>query len=329
MPIPAIAVARFVVAVASLAVVQAASAAAAIPGLPNKPIRLIVGTAPGGVPDALARVIAQQVSASTGQTFIVENRVGAGGLVAVNSALNSEADGTSLVLAETGSYAIAPHLNPINPFENNFKPVVLLATAPIFLVTNSKLQVSSVKELIAAARAKPGMPYGSSGNGSSHHLAMELFKSMAKVDLTHIPYKGAAQTAMAVTSNEVNVAFLGMNTAVPQAKTGRINILAVASKTRNSLMPDVPTIAEAGVPGYDIGITLGLFTPAATPQGTIDALNKEFSKALSSPAVREKLAPMGVEVADGTTTPAQYTKLIQHEFQVFGKIVKDIGLKID
>jgi tripartite-type tricarboxylate transporter receptor subunit TctC len=295
----------------------------------KQPLKIIVATAPGGVPDGLARIIGQQITQDTGRPVIVENRLGAGGLVAMSALANSPADGNTVVLVEGGSYAIAPHMSRINPFEGNAAPVALVATAPIFLCVNPKLGVNTIKEFIALAKAKPGMPYGSSGNGSSHQLAMEFLKSKAGIDLTHIPYKGAGQSVLAVISGEVSSAFLGMSTALPQSNAGKLKILAVASAKRNPLLPEIPSIAEAGGPNSDMRIALGVFANARTPAPLVNHLNQLFGSATKVPAVKAKLAQMGIESSDGTTSARQFAAMVKSEYEQYGEVVKSLNLKID
>lgn len=288
--------------------------------------RLVVGTAAGGVPDVLCRIVAEEMTRSTGRSVVVENKVGAAGLLAVNYVLGLPADGGALVLAETGSYGIAPHMTRINPFADSLKPVALLARAPIFLVASTGTGISSLPELVAYAKENPGLAYGSSGNGSSHHLAMELLKSMTGIDLVHVPYRGAAQTAMAVVSGDVKLAFLGLNTAVPQAKAGKLKILAVASGTRSALLPEVPAISET-LPSYNISITLGLFGRADTPAGLVSRLNADISAAALSNSTRERLAPAGIEAVRAIESPQAYEALVRREYETYGRIVRMANLK--
>ncbi len=297
-------------------------------GLPDKPIRLVTGVPAGGVPDIICRLIADEMQKNTGHSMLVDNKTGAGGLVAVNSVMGAPHDGTSLVLAETGSYAIAPHLTKLNPFESSMVPVALVATAPVFLTVNSNLGVSNIQEFIALAKSKPGMPYGSSGNGSAHHLSMELLKSMSGIQLTHVPYRGAAQVAVGLVANDVNAAFLGLGVAQAQAKSGKVKIIGVAAAKRSALAPDVPAIGEV-VPGYDVAVTLGFYTPADTPPAVISRLNAELTKAVMAPSVRERLASSGVESVKERVTPAQYAVMVKKEYETYGKIVSAANLKLD
>lgn len=296
----------------------------------SRPLRLVVDYAPGGIPDVMARIIGQKLSETTGRPVVVENRPGAGGRLAINYVAAAPADGTVLMMGQTGSYAIAPHLmNEPSPFGKTLKPVSLLATAPIVLAVNAAERIDSIPSLVARARATPGMPYGSSGNGSAHHLAMELLKSSARIDLTHVPYKGASLAAGAVTAGEVKLAFLGLNTAVPLAKSGSIRILGVASSERSALAPEIPTLAEAGVPGYGLSVTLGFFVQSNVPQSVVNALNASLENVLRDEGTRAKLASMGVDVDRRNVSPDQYSAIIRAEYEAIGQIVKTAKLKTD
>ena len=299
------------------------------PQFPAKPIRVVVPYPPGGSPDVLARTVAQKLAENIGQQVIVDNRPGAGGIVAADAVINAPPDGYTLLIADSSVTSIAPNLKRDSSFQplKNLMPVTLAATSPIYLIVNSALNVSSVKDLIALAKAKPGLPYGSSGNGTGHHLAMELLKSLAGIEMTHVPYKGAAQTVPAVVSGDVAAAFAGLNLAAPQAKAGRVKILAVATGRRSALTPDLPTIAEAGVPGFDISITLGFFAPLNTPRDIIEKLNAELVKAVKSPDVQQRLVGLGVEgVGAG---PEQYAEVLRQETQQYEKLVKATGARVD
>lgn len=296
---------------------------------PSRPVRIVVPYPPGGSPDVLARTLAQRVSESVGQQIITDNRPGAGGSVAAEAVMRASPDGYTLLIADSSVYSISPNLNPKLPYDTlrDFAPVSLAATSPIFLVANNALPVQNVKDLIALAKAKPGMPYGSSGNGTAHHLAMELIKSLSGIDLTHVPYKGAGQVVPAVLAGDVVVAFAGLNLVLPQAKAGKLKLLAVATGQRTPLLPDLPTVAEAGVPGFEITITLGLFAPAGTPREVIGKLSAEFVKALNTPDVRQRLTAMGVEPAG--STPEQFAEAIRTEIEQFGKLVRTSAARVE
>jgi tripartite-type tricarboxylate transporter receptor subunit TctC len=289
-------------------------------------LRIVVGYTPGGSPDVLARLLAQKMSESLGYQVIVENRPGAGGMVGAGYVKNSTPDGSTLFLADSSMYAVNPNLLEnlsMNPLKD-FVPVALAATSPIFLTTNHP-QVNNLKDFIALAKAKPGLPYGSGGNGTTNQLAMELLKSLAKIDLLHIPYKGAAQVAPAVIAGDVVAGFGGMAVTFPLAKAGKLKILGVTTAKRTALAPDVPTIAEAGVPGFQMSISLGFLAPPKTPPEVVQKLNAAIVKATHDPGTVEKLFGLGVEAA--SSSPKEFGSLIDKEIQEYSKLVTLSGLK--
>lgn len=289
-------------------------------------LRLVVGYTPGGSPDVLARILAQRMSENLGYQVIVENRPGAGGMVGAEYVKNSNPDGSTLFLGDSSMYAISPNLLDnlsLNPLKD-FIPVGLAATSPIFLTTNHP-QVNTLKDFIALAKAKPGLPYGSGGNGTTNQLAMEMLKSMAGIDLLHIPYKGASQLAPAVVAGDVVAGFGGMAVTFPLAKAGRLKILGVTTGKRTALAPEVPTIAEAGVPGYQMSISLGFLAPPKTPPEIIRKLNAAIVKAIQAPGTAEKLFALGVETV--SSSPKEFGDLIEKEIQEYGKLVRLSGLR--
>ena len=302
---------------------------AAAQTFPNKPIRIIVPYSPGGVPDIIARVVGQRVSENVGQQVIADNRPGAGGTIAAEIVMRAPPDGYTLLIADSSIYSINPNLNPKLPYDplRDFTPVTLLVSSAVGLVANAALPIQNLKDLLALAKAKPGMPYGSSGNGTAHHLAMELVKSLAGIELTHVPYKGGGQMVPALIAGDVAVGFAGLNLVLPQAKAGKLKLLAVATGQRTPLLPDLPTVAEAGVTGFDINITVGLFAPAKTPRDVIDKLNAEFAKALNNPDVRQRLTAAAMDSA--ATSPEQFAEVIRTEMQQFGKLARTTGARIE
>ena len=296
---------------------------------PNKPIRIVVPYPAGGAPDALARTVALQVAESIGQQLVVENRPGAGGAIAAEYVMRAPPDGYTILLADSSVYSINPNLSSTLSYQplRDFAPLTMAATSPIFLVASNALNVNSVKELIAAAKAKPGLPYASSGNGTAHHLAMELFKTMAGIDLVHVPYKGSTQTMPAVVAGDVATAFGGSTTALPLAKAGKLKLLAVASGKRSAFAPEVPTVAEAGLPGFEIDITLGFLLPFKTPRDIVNKLNSEFVKAIKTPGTQEKMMTAGLEPFG--TSSEQFTEMIRSENIVYARLVKATGAKVD
>jgi tripartite-type tricarboxylate transporter receptor subunit TctC len=292
------------------------------------PIRILVPYAAGGLPDVVARTVGYKVSENTGQPVLAENRPGAGGVLASETVIRAPADGATLLVADSSIYSINPVVNRKLPFDTlkELAPITLAVDAPIFLAVNASLPVDSVKELIALAKAKPGMTYGSSGPGTGHHLAMELIRVMSGLELTHVPYKGAAQSVPAVVAGDVAMTFAGLNSVLPHARAGRLKILAVAIGKRTSLYPDAPSVAEA-LPGYEVNISIGFLAPARTPRETLNALSAEFNKALASPEVRQRLNALGVEPVG--TTPDQFAEAIRAELAQYGELVRKANFRVD
>lgn len=297
--------------------------------VPSKPLRILVPYAAGGLPDVLARTIGQRLSELTGQPVVAENRPGAGGVAATEAVLRAPPDGATLLVADSSIYSIGPSLNRKLPFDpvRDLAPVVNASDAPVFLVVNSALPARSLQELLAHARAKPGLAYGSSGVGTGHHLAVELMRAMSGVELTHVPYKGAAQSVPAVVAGDVAFTFGGFSSVAPHARSGKLRILAVNTGKRTVISPDTPTVAEAGLPGYELNITIGFLTAAGVPKPVIEALSAEFNKALATPEVRQRLLALGIEPTG--STPDQFSEAIRLELRQYAELVKKAGLKVD
>lgn len=296
---------------------------------PNKPIHIVVPYPPGGAPDALARMVALQVANSIGQQLVVENRPGAGGAIATEYVMRAPADGYTILLADSSVYSINPNLSTTIAYQplRDFASLTMAATSPLFLVANNGLNVNSVKDLIAVAKAKPGLAYASSGNGTAHHLMMKWFKTMAGIDLTHVPYKGSTQTMPAVVAGDVATAFGGSTTALPLAKAGKLKMLAVATPKRSVFAPDLPTVAEAGLPGFGIDITLGFLLPVKTPRDIVTKLSTEFVKAIKTAGTQEKMMTAGLEPFG--TSPEQFGEMIRNENILYARLVKETGAKVD
>ncbi len=296
---------------------------------PSKPIRFVVPYGAGGGPDVIARVIGQKLGESVGQQVIVDNRPGAGGIIAAELAMKAPADGYTLFVADTGHLAINPALYPKLPYDplRDFAPVTLAVSTPLFLVAHGGLPVTSVGQLIAYAKSHPGLPFGSSGNGSVHHLGMELVKLMAGVDMTHVPYKGVAQSVPAVITGDVAVIIAALPSVLPHLKTGKVRLLGVGTAKRTPVIPDVPTIAEAGLPGYEIKVEIGFMVPAGTPRDLIARLNGEIVKVLNTPEVAKRLTGLGIDPVGSSSE--RYAEVIRADQQKFGKLVKDSGARVD
>jgi len=303
----------------------AVTALAAAQGFPSRPIRVVVPTTAGGVPDVLARAVGQRMAESLGQPVVVENRAGAGGILAAEAVLKSPADGHTLFLGDTGNYAVSAALYAKFPYDvqRDFVPIVLAAAPPVYLVSNS---YRSVDEFVRAAKAGP-VTYGSTGNGNVTHLAMELLRSLTGASLTHVPYKGAAGLAPALLSGDVPIGFIGYSIVAPHVKTGKLRVLAVSTSQRSTLTPDIPTVAEAGVPGYGFDISVGYLAPAGTPRAVVQRLNSEINVALKVPEVRHVLETAGIPAVGGT--PEAFGDAIRAEVALMAKVVKAAGAKVE
>jgi tripartite-type tricarboxylate transporter receptor subunit TctC len=297
---------------------------------PTKPVTMINPFAPGGGVDAFGRPLSVVLSKNVGQQFIVENMAGAGGTVGAAAAARRSPDGYNFFLGAV-HHTIAESLYTKLPYslEKDFDPITVLAYVPNVVVVHPKhANLNSIKDLLAYAKANPGkLNYGSAGNGTTHHLAGELFKTMTGVDLTHIPYKGAGPMMQDLIAGQVDMAFDGMSTSAPMIKGGKLKPLAVTTKERSFIAPQVPTMQEAGLPNYLVTTWYALWAPHGTPKDVIDRMYKETVKAMQSPELK------GVWEAQGATAggepPAEFTKLVHSEIAKWAKVVKDSGAKID
>ena len=296
---------------------------------PTKTVRVIIGLAPGGGTDIQARLFAQKLSENFGRTFVVENRTGAGGTVAYAQAAKAAPDGYTL-LGITSGYTITPSVYARLPYDplKDFAPISLVVQAPFLLLTHPSLPVKSVKELLALARTKPGtLDCASAGYGSSTHMAFELFKALAGVKITHIPYKGTGPALVDVMAGQVHMIFGNVLSTMSSVKSGRLRALAVTTAQRSRVLPDLPTIAEAGVPGYENSTWFGLLAPAGTPAAVLGRLNAELVKISQSPDIVERLAPDGGEPVG--STPEQLGRHLASEITRWRKVVKDAGMKVE
>lgn len=296
---------------------------------PSKPIRFVIPYPSGASPDVMARVIGKKVDESLGQRMLVENRAGASGILAAELVAKAPPDGYTLLVASIAHLAINPALYPKLPYNplKDFAPITLAVTTPFFLTVSAVLPVSSVKELIAYAKAHPGLPYGSASNGSQHHLGMELLKSMAGVDMTHIPFKGAEQSVPAILSGNIMLMLVGLPSVQRHVKSGKLRIIAVADAERSPLMPEVPTIAESGFSGYKISAEIGFLAPVGTPKDVIAKLNREIVQALKIPDIAQQLSSMGIDPVG--STPEQYAATLQPNLDHYAHLVKISGAKVD
>jgi tripartite-type tricarboxylate transporter receptor subunit TctC len=296
---------------------------------PSKPIRLLVPFTPGGSQDVIGRLLAQKVSESTGQSVVVENKPGAGGLIATQEEARAAPDGYTLLLSTGAQMAIEPALNPKAGYDplKDFVHVIHLGDAPLVLLAVPSLPVTGVKDLVAMSKAKPGsINTASTGNGTYTHLTLELFKAASGADLTHVPYKGAAPAFNDLMGGQVQTMFTTTASAQPYTSSQKLRALAVTSPKRSPMMPDVPTFAEAGVP-IDVSVWIGIAAPAATPPAVVERINAEFNKALSAPDVRAKLAALGVDPVGGTT--ADMTQYVRSDAERWAKIVRQANIKVE
>jgi tripartite-type tricarboxylate transporter receptor subunit TctC len=297
---------------------------------PDKPIRLIVPFSPGGGNDNVARTVGRRVGEILGQAIVVENRAGAGGTVGAETVARAPADGYTLFLGGVGSHAINPNLRKNLPYDaiKDFAPITLLAQAPMVLVAHPRLKIHTVQELIAMARAQPGkLNYASNGNGSSSHLAAVMFTSLANVDVVHVPYKGLSPALTDLISGEVPLMFSSVVAILPHIKDGSLVALGVTGTHELPSLPGVPTIASAGLPGYETSSWYGILAPAGTPRDIVMKLNAALNQALQDPAIRTSLANDGAEPAGGT--PEQFEAHIKREKQRLGEAIIKAGLQME
>jgi tripartite-type tricarboxylate transporter receptor subunit TctC len=305
-------------------------AAAAAQGYPVKPIRFVVPFAPGGSTDLLARMLSRHLMESLGQPVVVDNRAGAGGVIGAELAARAPADGYTIVLGSPGPLTINPNLLSKVPYDTlrDFSPIALATISPFTLVLHPSTPANSVKDLLALARAKPGqLNYGSAGNGSVGHFSAEQFKALAGVDLVHVPYKGAGPAVGDLLGGRLQLMFENLPTILPYVRSRKLKLLAVGTRARSALVPEYPTIAEAGVPGYESSTAFGVLAPAKTPATVINRLNREIVAALHSAEMKERLSNQGLEAMGGT--PQQYAAHLKEELAKYGRIVKAAGIKID
>jgi tripartite-type tricarboxylate transporter receptor subunit TctC len=315
---------------AVLAVMAACGGPAAAENYPGHPITLVVPFPPGGSTTIVARIIADKMSATLGQSIVIDNRGGAGGTVATRAVARSSPDGYTIVLGYTGTLGIGPSLYPNVGYDptKDFAPIGRIGTAPNTLVVHPSFPVHSVAELIAYAKANPGkVNYGSAGIGTVSHVCGEYFAAIAGIKLTHIPYKGTGPAVTDLLGGHIPMAFAPIPATHENAKVGRLRMLAVTSAVRSSLLPDVPTVAEQGLPGFEAVLRYGLVAPAGTPRAIIDRLNKELNSALTNEEVRKRLAIEGAEPLP--STPEQYGADIEREEAQWSKVVKASGAKAE
>jgi tripartite-type tricarboxylate transporter receptor subunit TctC len=311
------------------AAVMAGAPAGAATGYPDKPIRLIVPFPPGGSTDLVARVVGQKLADSWGQQVVIDNRPGANGMIGAEIVARAAPDGYTLVLGTIGPFAINAGLYKM-PYDivKDFAPVTYSANIANVLVVNPAVPAKDVKELLALARAKPGtLTFGSSGTGGAPHMAVELLKILAKVNVTHVPYKGGGPAMADLVGGQITGSFASMPSAIPFIKAGKLRALGVSSSKRSPALPDAPTVAEAGVPGFSVLDWQGFFTAPKTPPEIVNKLNAEIRRILALPDVQERLTAAGVEIY--TTTPKEWGDFVKSEVEKWQKVTKEAGIKVE
>ncbi len=298
---------------------------------PNKPIRVIAPVPAGGTPDVVARMVTPGLSAILGQQLVVDNRGGAGGLIGAELAARATPDGYTLFFSSPGSLTILPHLQKNVTYNTlrDFVPVSLTCIGPFLLIVHPSVPAKTVKELLALAKAQPGKwNYASAGNGAINHLAMELFKNMAGVNITHVPYKGAPQAVTDVIGgNGVHMMLNSIPPVIQHVKSGRVRLLGITSARRSPQLPDVPTLNEAGVPGYEVNTWFGMLVPTHTPKDIIARLHEALVKVTRNPETKAQFETLGYDVVG--STPGEFAAYIRAENDKYAKIVKVIGAKVD
>ena len=298
---------------------------------PHKASRLVVGFAPGGGTDMVARLLANKVSENTGQTMVVENRPGGSGVVAASQVARATPDGSYLMMGVVSLMTIQPHLVANMPYDpvRAFAPVTLTASVPHIIVVHPSLPVHTVPELIAYLKANPDKgSFPSAGNGTTPHIAGEMFKHMAGVDILHVPYKSSGQSIPDLVSGRLTVAFDTYPAAAPLVRAGQVRAIAVTSTSRLKEFPNLPTVAESGLPGYRFSTWYGIFAPAQTPAAIVDRIHDDFSKAMQAPAVRAKLVEMGIDDTQ-TRTPADFAQIVDADMARFAKVIKEANIRIE
>lgn len=298
--------------------------------LPTQPVRIIVGFAPGGGTDILARVIAQKLAPMWNTSIVVENKAGAAGMIAADYVAKSPSDGTVLLMAHINSHAIAPALTPKMNYsvENDFTPISMVGVTPNLLICNAEQKERTVKDIVELCRKNPGkISFGSAGNGSAQHLALEMFKLAAKVDAIHIPYKGSGPMLTDLIGGQIQYSFDTMTAATPHVKSGKAIAIAQTRQARAKSYPNVPTMSESGFPGFEATTWYGLVGPGKLPAGMVKRMNEDINKVLAMPDVMEKFEQYGAE--DGGGTPEKFSNFIQVEAKKWAKVVKDANVKAD
>ena len=316
---------RFIPLLAMLVVACAAHAQ-----YPARPIKIVVPYAAGGLPDTMTRALTPKLGEALGQAVVVENMGGAGGISGVTEVARSPADGYTLLVADVGQIAINPHLFSKLPYDpmKDLAPVSLIGTSPLYLVAHPSVPARTLQELVAYAKSQPGkLNYGSSGIGSIHHLATEALKAGFGIDIVHVPYKGTGQSVPALLGGQVALLYSALPSIAGHLKDGKVKILAISSAKRSPQTPDVPTVAESGIPGYDFVAEIGMLAPAGTPREIIQRLAREMAKVAKQPDVVQRFTQLGIDPVG--STPEAYASQNRSDYEKYAKLVKTSGAKID
>ena len=313
----------------AIACIAFAAAVAHAQSWPTRPVKLVVPFPAGGPTDVLSRVVAEKLSTLVKQPVVIENKPGAGGSIGADLVAKSAPDGYTLLLATSSTHSVGPHLQKL-PYdaERDFTPLVWLGDAPRVLVVSPKLGVDNLQQLLDLARKNPGkLNYASSGTGGVVHLATEYFASMAGIRLTHVPYKGIQQSIVDMQAGEVAMLFDNIMTVQSHVKSGRLKALGISTRKRSGIVPDIPTIDEAGVPGFENQTWFGLYAPAGLPQPIVERINAEVNKALADPAVVERFAQLGFQPAGGSA--AEFAAMVRTDSQRWSKVIRDNNIKAE
>jgi len=296
---------------------------------PDRPIRVILSVPAGATPDVTARLVGPGMSEQLGQQLVMDNRGGAGGMIGAELVAKALPDGYTLFIASPGALTILPHMRKVSyDTLKDFAPIGLISSGPFLLITHPSVPATNVKELIALAKAKPGgLSYASAGNGVANHLAMELFKYMAKVDIVHVPYKGAPQAVTDVLAGHMNMTFNSIAPVLAHVKSGRVRALGISSLKRSPQLPEIPTIAEAGVPGFEAENWFGMFAPAGTPKPVVKRVSDALVKVVRGSDVKSKFEALGADPVG--STPEAFAAFLRRDMQRYATVVKVSGAKID
>lgn len=296
---------------------------------PTKPLRLVTPYPPGGAADALSRMLSPKLAEALGQSVVVENRPGAGGIVAAEMVAKSAKDAHTIFVADTGQLAIIPAMNPNAPYDpvRDFDPVVRAALAPLFLAVGPASGATNLAQFVTSARGEKEVFYGSAGNGSAHHIAMESFKLAAQLKLVHIPFKGLAQSVPAALSGEIAAISAGLTAVLPHMRSGRLRVLAVITGKRTPLAPEIPSIAESGFPNFEMDVAIGLLVPSGSPRPAIARLYDESAKILTARETIASMASLGLEII--ADNPSQYAESMRRDLVRYAGVVKSAAIKAD